>query len=355
MKKRLLAFMLVAFVLCTMAISSFAIVDENGLPSTSDFAYYSRVYRQRPEFGQTINEQPYFNDICPVCGANITVINYALPSNFAYEVNGYKHYKFYVIVGSYTTFERNGWFDNYFNMLNVDSIYSHGNFVGSNDFLWDESQGLIGEFNGANYIYIHKQLSESYNVSVPYFINIFRGELTYIGESIWTLNPISEQLSQHYSSIRNKLFFDRNILTFKNRAKQWIFDYYLSTGLVQQDALLNDSNDKFYNNGYNDGYVDGEKVGNEVGYKNGFDKGYIDGEKVGNETGYKNGFQHGTVKGQNMTDFTFSDLFDGLFESFGEFIEPFMSMGINDITIGSVISLVGVSWLLMLIIKIIRG
>lgn len=73
--------------------------------------------------------------------------------------------------------------------------------------------------------------------------------------------------------------------------------------------------------------------------------------------GYRNGFYNGVVRGQNDANVLndFEGFFNGLFRGFGAFIDPFLDIGIGKFTVYNVVQLLLTVYLVLGLLKIIRG
>lgn len=140
-------------------------------------------------------------------------------------------------------------------------------------------------------------------------------------------------------------------------------------------------NNEYYNQGYNDGYEAGQEVGyNEgytagetagqeagynqgytagesAGYENGYDEGYQAGLELGTGSyneGYQAGFADGTINGQNVDEIVGNGI-SGFFEGMKAFFEPFLLVGIGDLTIANMFYLGLFLAFIVFIVKLIRG
>lgn len=105
--------------------------------------------------------------------------------------------------------------------------------------------------------------------------------------------------------------------------------------------------------GYNTGYEAGETAGYESGYDEGYQAGLEQGTGSYNE-GYQAGFADGTINGQDFND-AFNTFFYSFFDGLSGFFAPILSLGVGNLTIGSIVGVIGFVVILVLIIRIIRG
>ena len=140
-------------------------------------------------------------------------------------------------------------------------------------------------------------------------------------------------------------------------------------------------NNEYYNQGYNDGYEAGQEAGYNEGYtagetagqEAGYNQGYTEGESAGYESGYDEGYQagieqgtgsynegyqagfaDGTINGQDFND-AFNTFFYSFFDGLSGFFAPILSLGVGNLTIGSIVGVIGFVVILVLIIRLIRG
>lgn len=73
--------------------------------------------------------------------------------------------------------------------------------------------------------------------------------------------------------------------------------------------------------------------------------------------GYRRGFYNGKIQGQEDAQVLndLSDVFDGIFRGLGSFFAPVLGIGINGITVQSILELMITIYLAMMIIRIVRG
>lgn len=141
------------------------------------------------------------------------------------------------------------------------------------------------------------------------------------------------------------------------------------------------SDNEYYNQGYNDGYEAGQEVGYNEGYtagetagqEAGYNQGYTAGESAGYETGYDEGYQagleqgtgsynegyqagyaDGIINGQSVNEIVGNGI-SGFFEGMKEFFEPFLLVGIGDLTIANMFYLGMFLAFIVFIVKLIRG
>lgn len=141
------------------------------------------------------------------------------------------------------------------------------------------------------------------------------------------------------------------------------------------------SDNEYYNQGYEDGYQAGYEEGETAGYENGYEAGetagyntgYEAGETAGYESGYDEGYQagleqgtgsynegyqagyaDGIINGQNVDEIVGNGI-SGFFEGMKEFFEPFLLVGIGDLTIANMFYLGLFLAFIVFIVKLIRG
>lgn len=152
----------------------------------------------------------------------------------------------------------------------------------------------------------------------------------------------------------------------------WIYD--LSTGNIISSNFINTIS--FYgflfpsdyatsNEAYDQGFLDGTDVGYDVGYRDGvksidqdniYNVGFNDGYELGIEEQYGDTdlYQLGYAHGQDTNNIV-ENAISGFFSSFGDFFAPFMSIGVGNLTIRTMLGFMCFAVIIIAILKIIRG
>ncbi len=381
MRKRLLALLLGAFVLCTMAISSFAYTNEDGYSIfRPDSGYIHREYSQ--DYNGNINEKIFTVGTCNRCGQPIT---------YFFEYTSIYNQSIFVL-GQYKVTA---------NSLNQNIVALLDNSIDCSTMTEAQKNNIAQTQNGK--VFIHRSISNEY-INTPfvlyqyipfdhYYFNILSALdecIDSISTTNWFINVYNtnkmqsyinstvinnyknsdtyqEDLNESYQKGYSDAFFSVYESGFQDG--YWLgYESGISEGYEKGNADgylngYNDGNDFGFSFGFqigsDEGYYNGLEQGREESFQNGYDTGYDAGYKKGEEdfssSSYLDGYTAGTLHGQEMTDWTFAELLNGVFSGLSEFIEPFTSLGINDITIESIITLIGVVYLTLLLLRIIRG
>ena len=109
--------------------------------------------------------------------------------------------------------------------------------------------------------------------------------------------------------------------------------------------------------GYQNGYTAGETAGQEAGYNTGYEAGYNKGLEAGSgdyNAGFQAGYNAGKIDGQDFND-AFNTFFYSFFDGLSGFFSPLLSLGVGNLTIGSIVGLIGVVILVVFMIKLVKG
>lgn len=325
MKKRLLTLMLVAFVLCTMAINSFALTDTvTGQPLITNYSNWNKSYGQyKWDKDPNYQSELFYYGKCPYCNKDVTYINVKVPSSYIHSLSSessssYGDMKGCVAVGSYWDYNRYGFKPSNFMLYRIST---YCNQESNNDL---RGRILFSYINADNTYtpYVHYKLdlvSTNGIVNGGWYVTMFSA----------TRNDIGKVFYQNAVNWLNSYNSNKLLDLYEARQRSFLLENFCTSEFPQLNT------DYLYNEGFNDGLF----VGEGASY----------------EEAYKDGFSDGTIHGQKMTDFTFLDLMDSIFNSAAKFIRPVLDLGVMDITIRSFVGLLGVVYVGMLMLKVLRG
>lgn len=314
MKKRLLVFLLTALLIMSMAVSVFA--SPNVQP---DYVrYLTNNLFTAGGINQDSAPSPYGSYeayICPYCGRTCYV-SYVM--RYTWGTNDFNFQRIYNGVYLYAGYSEPIANETTFSIINNTMLY--GNCVVNRGLnIYANVDVILYSRTNQVHIYTHAPIYAGV-YDEPKFGAVFYGD-TDVGSVL--RNAINSALT----STNNNTDL-QNILS--------IYAVRLNSVSLLEPYIMGENFD-----GYLLGYQDGLEQGDYDGYNR----------------GYQNGYNSGRINGQSDAVIfdSFGSIFDDIFSGLGGFFESFFDIGIGEVTIGNMLSLCVTAFIIMLVVKIIRG
>lgn len=333
MKKRIISIFSIVFILLTSILSISA--SANGEMPDVDLDSITRediAYTILPMGNGEINYYLYINENSQ---------NNIFYQATNYPIRGYKE-SANIIVSVPDEIRQDGGI-----MTHYISNYSTNGFTGTRQVaMLDGTQLYIATF-GTN--------SDEHRVGFVQFD--IRGNvvsLVYIGESFTNGQDIAVFMAS--DGTLGYWIYDLNTGNILDVG--WIYNVSMYGFLFSADY---GTNEEAYHEGYLEGRSDGYNIGYDAGvrsinrdyiYQEGYDDGYASGIEVNyaDTDLYQLGYAHG-----QDTNGIVENAITGFFESFAEFFAPFMSIGVGNLNVRTLLGFMCFALIIVAILKIVRG
>lgn len=312
-----------------MAVGSFALTD-SGYGTNPYVTRYAQFNVSVPQNeGGGAYHTVYTDDVCPYCLGNISKFEAWVPldvitSGGSTPLNngsGSLAYNSVFVSGSYFAYNRYGYKPDTYQMSQIRDTCN-----------WDPDEQLEGYVIIANY----KTENGKTYVQLATHHRLWGGRSQggyYNSVFVSGANDVATTFFTRSVDYRNSYYSNLNKDLYNGRKVDLLLNAYATSIFPQLDTP--DVTNQAFENGYNEGAQSGDAQRYDEGYKE----------------GYKTGFG----RGQDESNFDFVRLFDGIFGGFSDFLQPVLNIGIGNITIASMVALVGLVFVVLLIVKIVRG
>lgn len=369
MKKRLLAFLLTAVVILTMAISSFAVVPKEQPLLKQAYPDDIQIYPSNAYQGYKNEDVSLWEPhLCDICGNTVLKLN--IFDIEEHSISGSMYVDYWKYNGFYA-------------ISNYDYPLTHGIIAeleyswqgdwwkvnGSKSCAYNEHSknyqtylDLSSDEEGNAFIVSHANLYFTNDDIDVYYGNISNPVVMFIPK--YNKDPYLENGQK--TSVYSECEYNFNKYIHENRSTNYKVYSKLAYNTINVSVYDDTVFDKYYSNGYGEGYelglVDGKKEGFNLGYESGENVGRLVGFDLGKKEasidsyneGFQNGYKEGEIEGQETNE-ALDVVFDGIFRGISGFFAPFLSLGIGNLTVGSLLGLWLTVIVIMLILKIVRG